>query len=100
NQSLNGVWVNVLDAAQALGITVFASASLLQARLARNLPAGLRRALGADLSDAQRALQFTRSLPGVTTALVGMSDVGHVEENLRLAAQPVFTEPQLRRALR
>ena len=38
-------------------------------------------------TDAQRALQFARSAPGVTTALVGMSNPSHVVENLALAAQ-------------
>jgi aryl-alcohol dehydrogenase-like predicted oxidoreductase len=36
-------------------------------------------------TDAQRAIQFTRSIPGLTTALVGMSSVPHVEENLEVA---------------
>jgi aryl-alcohol dehydrogenase-like predicted oxidoreductase len=35
--------------------------------------------------DAQRALQFVRSTPGITTALVGMSRVEHVHANLSLA---------------
>jgi len=33
---------------------------------------------------AQRAIQFARSTPGNTTALVGMSQVAHVDENLAL----------------
>jgi len=45
--------------------------------------------VGAALSgletDAQRSLQFVRSTPGVTTVLVGMKQVGHVEENLKVA---------------
>jgi len=35
-------------------------------------------------TDAQTAIQFVRSTPGITTALVGMSRVEHVEENLKL----------------
>jgi len=34
--------------------------------------------------DAQTGIQFVRSMPGVTTALVGMSQVEHVDENLQL----------------
>ena len=64
-----------------------ASASLLQSRMIGRLPAGLREVLGGP-TDAQSALQFTRSAPGLTTALVGMSRVEHVEENLSLAARP------------
>jgi aryl-alcohol dehydrogenase-like predicted oxidoreductase len=36
-------------------------------------------------TDAQRSLQFVRSTPGVTTALVGMKQIPHVEENLKTA---------------
>jgi aryl-alcohol dehydrogenase-like predicted oxidoreductase len=39
-------------------------------------------------TDAQRAIQFTRSTPGIDVALVGMSDVSHVEENLEVAKIP------------
>ncbi len=100
NQNVNGMWLNVLDAAQEFGVMVFASASLLQARLSRNMPNALRKSLGADMSDAQRALQFTRSLPDVTCALVGMSDNAHVEQNLRLARVPRLSEVELQKALR
>ena len=71
------------DAAQ-LGVTVVASASILQARLARRLPEEIRTALGSLRTDAQTAIQFVRSAPGITTALVGMSHIEHVEENLEL----------------
>ena len=76
--------VPVADAADRLGVTVIASASMLQARLARGLPDQVRVPLGPLASDAQTALQFVRSTPGITTALVGMSRVEHVEENLGL----------------
>lgn len=97
NQPLNGAWRSTLEAAQELGIMVFASASLLQARLSRNLPGAVRAALGADVSDAQRALQFARSLPGVTCALVGMSRESHVDENLRLAHRPLLSADDLKK---
>jgi len=48
-----------------LGVTVVASASLLQGRI-----------------DPHAAIQFVHSAPGITTALIGMSRVEHVEENL------------------
>ncbi len=85
NQMVNGRACAVLDAAVELGITVVASASLLQGRLARNLPPRLAEVFGLE-SDLLRALQFTRSTPGITTALVGMSRAEHVAENLQLAA--------------
>jgi len=45
-------------------------------------------------TDAQRAIQFTRSTPGITVALVGMSKPAHVSENLALANVPPLTEQQ------
>ncbi|MBD0371431.1 MAG: aldo/keto reductase [Pyrinomonadaceae bacterium] len=85
NQTLNGERVSLLKAAAALGITVVASASILQGKVARNLPDEVREPLGALSTDAQTAIQFVRSTPGIATALVGMSRIAHVEENLQLA---------------
>jgi aryl-alcohol dehydrogenase-like predicted oxidoreductase len=85
NQPYRGAHVSLLEAAKALGVTVVASASLLQGKVARDLPEHIREPLGSLATDAQTAIQFTRSTPGVTTALVGMSRPAHVEENLRLA---------------
>jgi aryl-alcohol dehydrogenase-like predicted oxidoreductase len=76
---------NVLDLAAELGITVIASASLLGGRLARDLPEEITQILSGFDSDAQRAIQFTRSTPGITTALVGMRQAEHVAENLAVA---------------
>ena len=72
------------EEAESFAVTVVASASLLQGRVARNLPEQIRIPFGSLTSDAQTALQFVRSTPGITTALVGMSRVEHVEENLAL----------------
>lgn len=85
NHELNGDDVSAIDAARDLGITVVASASILQGKLAQNLPQGLREALGNLETDAQTGIQFARSTPGITTALVGMSRREHVEENMKLA---------------
>lgn len=90
NQSLNGQMTTVIEAASELGITVIASASLLQGQVSRNLPAFVAQALGLG-SDAERALQFVRSSPGITTALVGMSHVEHVQANTRLVGVPPVT---------
>ena len=70
-------------------MTVVASASILQGKVAKDLPEHVRGPLGSLPTDAQTAIQFTRSTPGVTTALVGMSRLEHVEENLQLARVPV-----------
>jgi aryl-alcohol dehydrogenase-like predicted oxidoreductase len=78
----------LLEAAAEQGVTMVASASLLQSRLLGRLPAGLRAKFDSRLGDAGRALQFVRSTPGVTAALVGMSRAEHVEENLALREVP------------
>lgn len=88
NQVVQGKTMAMVQAARALGITLVASSSLLQGQLTRNLPAYIGAALGGN-NDAERALQFARSVPGVTTALVGMSRVEHVRANLEvLRLQP------------
>jgi predicted aldo/keto reductase-like oxidoreductase len=78
-------------AADRLGITVMCSASLSQARLSQNLPPFVGQALKGLSTDAQRAIQFVRSTPGVTTALVGMSRRAHVDENMAVANVPLAT---------
>jgi aryl-alcohol dehydrogenase-like predicted oxidoreductase len=86
NQTVDGEPVSTLEAAAALGVTVISSASIFQGRVAQGLPKDLRESLGSLPSDAQTAIQFVRSAPGICTALVGMSRIEHVEENLKLAA--------------
>lgn len=88
NQTLEGEQVSMLEAASALGITVVASSSTLQGKAARALPARVREPLGSLATDTQTAIQFVRSTPGITTALIGMSRREHVEENLRLVRIP------------
>jgi aryl-alcohol dehydrogenase-like predicted oxidoreductase len=85
---------SVLSTATRLGITAVASASLLQARLARNLPSEIRAQLPGARTDAQCAIQFARSTPGITVALVGMSKPAHVRENLDLASIEPAAEDQ------
>jgi aryl-alcohol dehydrogenase-like predicted oxidoreductase len=93
NQSVAGTWMSALEAAAALEITVVASASILQGRVAAGLPETLREQLGSLATDAQTGIQFVRSTPGVATALVGMSQREHVEENLQLMRiEPVHPE--------
>jgi aryl-alcohol dehydrogenase-like predicted oxidoreductase len=84
NQIVDGQPVSTLEAGAALGVTVVSSASILQGRVAQGLPKDLRESLGSLPTDAQTAIQFVRSAPGISTALVGMSRIEHVEENLKL----------------
>lgn len=82
---------SVLETAERASITVVASASLLQARLARELPEAVSERLPGLRTHAQRAIQFTRSTPGITVALVGMSQAAHVTENLGVGFVPPAT---------
>src|SRR5713101_4721804 len=95
NQKLGDEYVSVLEAARALGVTVMASASILQGQVSRGLPEAIREPLGSLATDAQTGIQFVRSAPGITTALVGMSRVAHVEENLQLLSVAQAREEDL-----
>ncbi|RNJ26979.1 aldo/keto reductase [Halosegnis longus] len=69
--------------AHEAGLDVFASAPLLQGELAveGGLPDGVAERLDGETT-AQKAINFARSAPGVTSALVGMGTVAHVAENV------------------
>ena len=88
NQTVGKKHLSTLAAAQELGVAVITSATLLQGRLTARLPGFVREALHCD-TDAEAAIQFARSAPGVATALVGMSRKEHVDANLRVAVQAV-----------
>ena len=77
--------VPAVEAAVALGLTVVASASLMQAQLTKDLPPSMHALFPAQRTDAQRAIAFVRSLPGVTSALVGTKSLQHLAENLESA---------------
>ena len=81
-QPLGRKFVSLLDAADALGLGVVASAPLMQGRLSRGLPDEVHALFPACTTDAQRALRFAASLPGVATVLTGMRQREHVAENL------------------
>jgi len=98
-QEIQGAAVPVLEAARRLGIQVVASASICQAQILGKIPKSLGKSLGEGLSDAQQALQFTRSAPGMLSALVGMKDPLHVKDNLRLCRVPPMDAPSYIAAL-
>ncbi|MEX1186309.1 MAG: aldo/keto reductase [Gemmatimonadaceae bacterium] len=81
-QPLGKAVVPLLQAAGELGITVIASAPLMQGQLTSGLPAKLAEAFPDLATDAQRAVAFVRSLPRVTSALVGMKSPAHLREQL------------------
>jgi aryl-alcohol dehydrogenase-like predicted oxidoreductase len=86
NQGASREPVPLLESARRLDVYVMSSASIYQGQLAKNLPAVIARFLPGLDTDAQRALQFVRSTPGVGTALVGMKTPAHVAEAARLCA--------------
>jgi aryl-alcohol dehydrogenase-like predicted oxidoreductase len=87
-QRVDNELLSPLQAADKHGIGVMTSASVHQGQLTRNLPSQVRDLLPGLQTDAQRALQFVRSTPGVTTALVGMKTTTHVAENVGVAGVP------------
>jgi aryl-alcohol dehydrogenase-like predicted oxidoreductase len=76
----------VLDERRDTGTAVLASAPRYGGRLSGRVPKEVRDALPDAETDAQACLQFVRSTPGITTAIVGMREPDHVDENLALAA--------------
>jgi aryl-alcohol dehydrogenase-like predicted oxidoreductase len=86
-QDLDGTRLTALAAAQSSGLQVQTSASIMQARILSQLPDGFAEAFGLR-TPAQAALQFSRSCPGVTTALCGMGQTAHVVENVAVLDLP------------
>ncbi len=83
NQVVAGKTMAMVQAVRPLGINLISSAALLQGQLTRTLPPYIAAALELK-SNSALAIQFARSAPGITTALVGMSNVEHVKANLAL----------------
>ncbi|WP_128905155.1 aldo/keto reductase [Halorubrum amylolyticum] len=75
--------VSALEFAHEAGLSVVTSASIGQGELAveGSIPAEVDATLAGETS-AQRALNFARSAPGVTSSLVGASDLDHLRENV------------------
>jgi aryl-alcohol dehydrogenase-like predicted oxidoreductase len=96
NQVVGGKTIGMVQAARPLGLTLIASAALLQGQLTRNLPQSVHDVFKLP-TDAECALQFVRSAPGIASALVGMSSPEHVPANLSLVAvDPVRRDQFLR----
>jgi aryl-alcohol dehydrogenase-like predicted oxidoreductase len=87
NQAVSGKVYSPFEAAHELGVSVMCSASILQGKLAYSVPLHIRETLGNPLTDAMTSIQFVRSTPNVTTALIGMSNRAHVAENMELVNQ-------------
>ena len=88
NQNWNGELVSAIEYARRADLLLFTSASLLQGRLTKHLPEKIKSLFPGCPSQAACALQFVRSTPGVTTALVGMKSRAHIDENLSIKELP------------
>ena len=87
NQGSGNRKTSLLSAALECGIAVVGSATLYQGQLTHGLPDSVGQALGLK-SDAENAIQFSRSAPGIATSLVGMGHKEHVAANLKVALVP------------
>lgn len=86
-QTVQGNPLPATAAAAALGLMTVASATLMQGKLTSGLPGAVADAFPSMTTDAQRAIAFARSVPGVTAALVGTKHAGHIDENLKAVAR-------------
>ena len=84
-QHLGASRTSVLEAAHILNVSVVGSATLMQSQLAQSLPDQVRQAFPGFSTDARRATAFAQSLP-ISSALVGMKSVSHLEQNLERPA--------------
>lgn len=98
NQQVGEEFLSPVEAAEKLGLTVITSAALKQGLLASPFMADLTPYFPGLRTDAQRAIQFARSTPGVASALAGMRQPAHVDENLELAGVTP-TDPDVIRSL-
>jgi aryl-alcohol dehydrogenase-like predicted oxidoreductase len=72
---------SALHFANDAGLSAFTSASIGQGDLASSIPEDVAERLSGDTL-AQKAINFARSAPGVTSALVGTGSPDHVAENV------------------
>jgi aryl-alcohol dehydrogenase-like predicted oxidoreductase len=81
----------ILESAVQLGIGVFASVPLMQAKL---LAPNVLPEFGQMSKPSHRAMQFVRSTPGIIAPLVGQKSQAHVQENLDILSTPVLSETE------
>lgn len=95
NQRYGATTLPLFKMANHLDVTVIASGSLSQGKLTRGLPNFILQHFKHYQTSAQASLAFSRSIPGLTTALVGMKTSAHVAENLEAGKFPASTEEEL-----
>ncbi|MCI4364437.1 MAG: aldo/keto reductase, partial [Thermoplasmata archaeon] len=92
-QRVGGAPRTLFQAATALGMHCFTSVPLLQGQLLERVPAEV------GITPAQWCLQFARSAPGTSGALVGMKAPTHLAENLTVAERPPWPVGEFRERL-
>jgi aryl-alcohol dehydrogenase-like predicted oxidoreductase len=80
----------LIAAARQYAMVAVGSAALHQRQLLAQLPSVIKETLGHFETNAQYAIQFNRSTPGLTTTLVGMGSPAHVVENLAVTHTPTL----------
>jgi aryl-alcohol dehydrogenase-like predicted oxidoreductase len=92
NQTCGKHRLSAIAAAGQLDMAAIGSATLYQGQLTQGLPSAIGKVLGMK-NDADNAIQFARSAPGITTSLIGMGHQEHVVANLKPALAPP-TKPE------
>ena len=86
-----------IQAAHQLRVYAIASHTLGKGLLANQCADGVADALADLANDAQRAMQFNRSTPGIGTSLVGISDPAHLDDLVAVARRaPLAREAYLK----
>lgn len=93
NQEVDGQRLSTLEACERLGVYTYISASIYQGKVIGRVPQELKQKLKVE-KDVHASLQFVLSTPGVGTALVGMSKLEHLEENLQILSIPRLSETE------
>ena len=95
NQVVQGREMTLLEAARELDVVVIGTEPLWTGELAWHLPGNVRAIFPEAETNAQAALQFARSAPGLASSLVGMTDPKHVQENMMVARLPLVPTAKL-----
>jgi aryl-alcohol dehydrogenase-like predicted oxidoreductase len=93
-QGLQAGRVPLLEAASHFGFMVVTSVPLLQTQVIPHVPPAFAAQMPGLTTQAQRAIQFVRSTPGVFVPLVGMRRLAHVRENTALAQAAPLTQAE------
>ncbi len=80
----------LLAAARQYALVAMGCSGLMGGAVLGEIPEEVKRELGAQDTDAQFALYFNRSTPGLTTTLVHTVNPQHLEENLAPARRPIL----------